>query len=42
MDLESNEEHLIGDQVLANTILHLRDSMFHYKFQFAVASGDIG
>lgn len=31
-----------GDQVLANTILRMRDSLLHYEFQFAVAEGDIG
>lgn len=31
-----------GDQVLANTILRMRDSLMHYEFQFAVAGGDIG
>ncbi|GBE85253.1 hypothetical protein SCP_0704400 [Sparassis crispa] len=31
-----------GDQVLANTILRMRDSMLHYEFQCAIAEGDIG
>ncbi|KAI0693209.1 hypothetical protein BC835DRAFT_1491070 [Cytidiella melzeri] len=31
-----------GDQVLANTILRMRDSMLHYEFQSAIADGDIG
>ncbi len=31
-----------GDDVLANTILRMRDSMFHYEFQSAIADGDIG
>ncbi|KAJ7588078.1 hypothetical protein C8J56DRAFT_785967 [Mycena floridula] len=32
----------VGDKVLANTILRLRDSMLHYEFHAAVADGDIG
>ncbi|KAI0702349.1 hypothetical protein BC835DRAFT_1303523 [Cytidiella melzeri] len=31
-----------GDQVLANTILRMRDIMLHYEFHSAVADGDIG
>ncbi|THH04412.1 hypothetical protein EW146_g10186 [Bondarzewia mesenterica] len=31
-----------GDQVLADAILRMRDSMLHYEFQCAVAEGDIG
>lgn len=31
-----------GDQVLANTILRMRDSMLHYEFQSAISDGDIG
>ncbi|KAI0697445.1 hypothetical protein BC835DRAFT_1413681 [Cytidiella melzeri] len=31
-----------GDQVLANTILRMRDSMLHHEFQSAIADGDIG
>lgn len=31
-----------GDEKLANVILRMRDSMFHYKFQCATAEGDIG
>ncbi|KAI0700077.1 hypothetical protein BC835DRAFT_1304258 [Cytidiella melzeri] len=31
-----------GDQVLANTILRMCDSMLHYEFQSAIADGDIG
>jgi hypothetical protein len=32
----------IGDQVLANAILRMRDSMTHYEFQHALSDGDIG
>ncbi|KII90407.1 hypothetical protein PLICRDRAFT_157547 [Plicaturopsis crispa FD-325 SS-3] len=32
----------VGDQVLANTILRMRDSLIHYEFQCAIADGDIG
>ncbi|KAI0082974.1 hypothetical protein BDY19DRAFT_901160 [Irpex rosettiformis] len=32
----------IGDDVLANTILCMRDSMLHYEFHSAIADGDIG
>ncbi|KAI0077435.1 hypothetical protein K474DRAFT_1771763 [Panus rudis PR-1116 ss-1] len=32
----------VGDHVLSNTILRMRDSMLHYEFQHAIASGDIG
>lgn len=45
MDVDCSDEELepfVGDQVLANTILRMRDSMLHYEFQFAVADGDIG
>ncbi|TFY69112.1 hypothetical protein EVJ58_g610 [Rhodofomes roseus] len=31
-----------GDQMLANSILRLLDSMLHYEFQCAIAEGDIG
>ena len=31
-----------GDQVLANSILRMRDSILHYEFQCAVSDGDIG
>jgi hypothetical protein len=31
-----------GDQVLANAILRMRDSMTHYEFHHALADGDIG
>lgn len=31
-----------GDEILANVILRMRDSMFHYEFQCAIAEGDIG
>ncbi|QRV81726.1 hypothetical protein RhiJN_09741 [Ceratobasidium sp. AG-Ba] len=31
-----------GDCVLANSILRLRDSLWHYEFIYAVADGDIG
>jgi hypothetical protein len=31
-----------GDQVLANTILRMRDSMAHYEFHHAISDGDIG
>lgn len=31
-----------GDERLANVILRMCDSMFHYKFQCATAEGDIG
>lgn len=31
-----------SDQVLANTILRMRDSMLHFEFQSAIADGDIG
>jgi hypothetical protein len=41
-DSESEDEPLEGDQILANTILRMRDSMLHYEFQFAIADGDIG
>lgn len=37
-----DEPTFIGDRVLANTILRMRDSLLHYEFQFAVAEGDIG
>ncbi|KIP02292.1 hypothetical protein PHLGIDRAFT_79355, partial [Phlebiopsis gigantea 11061_1 CR5-6] len=33
---------LLGDQMLANSILRIRDSMIHYEFQSAIADGDIG
>ena len=36
------QESLSGDDVLANTILRMRDSMLHYEFQSAIADGDIG
>ncbi|KAI0054820.1 hypothetical protein BV25DRAFT_1816482 [Artomyces pyxidatus] len=32
----------IGDRVLANSILRMRDSMLHMEFQYAIADGDIG
>ncbi|KAI0309531.1 hypothetical protein OF83DRAFT_1071913 [Amylostereum chailletii] len=32
----------IGDQVLANEVLRMRDSMWHYVFQWAISDGDIG
>ncbi|KAI0806322.1 hypothetical protein BC629DRAFT_1590717 [Irpex lacteus] len=31
-----------GDDVLANTILRMRDSMLHFEFHSAIADGDIG
>lgn len=31
-----------GDHVLANSILRLRDSLWHYEFIWATADGDIG
>jgi hypothetical protein len=31
-----------GDDVLANSVLRMRDSMIHYLFQYSVARGDIG
>ncbi|KAF8598632.1 hypothetical protein BDV93DRAFT_609737 [Ceratobasidium sp. AG-I] len=31
-----------GDHVLANSILRLRDSLWHYEFIWAIADGDIG
>lgn len=37
----ANDE-LVGDQLLANTILRMRDSLLHYEFQASVADGDIG
>ncbi|GBE80138.1 hypothetical protein SCP_0213410 [Sparassis crispa] len=39
---EIGAEPFPGDQVLANTILHMRDSIIHYEFQCAIADGDIG
>lgn len=33
---------LKGDQVFANTILRMRDSILHFEFQLAIADGDIG
>ena len=31
-----------GDQVLANTILQMQNSMAHYKFHHAISDGDFG
>ncbi|KAI0312418.1 hypothetical protein OF83DRAFT_1176656 [Amylostereum chailletii] len=31
-----------GDQVLVNSLLRVRDSMWHYVFQWAISDGDIG
>ena len=31
-----------GDHCLANSILRLRDSPWHYEFNWAIADGDIG
>jgi hypothetical protein len=31
-----------GDQVLANTCRHMKDSMLHYKFQPSILDDDIG
>jgi hypothetical protein len=39
---DPGEPDIIGDQVLANTILRMRDSMAHYEFQCSIAEGDIG
>jgi hypothetical protein len=39
---ESVPQPFQGDQVLANTILRMRDSMLHYEFQHAISDGDIG
>ncbi|KAI0318233.1 hypothetical protein OF83DRAFT_1083068 [Amylostereum chailletii] len=32
----------LGDQALANSVLRIRDSMWHFVFQWAVSDGDIG
>ncbi|KAF5386775.1 hypothetical protein D9615_001662 [Tricholomella constricta] len=40
--IERKEDKFEGDQVLANTILRMRDSVLHYEFQCAIADGDIG
>lgn len=39
---DNTTEPPIGDQVLSNTILRMRDSLLHYEFQCAIADGDIG
>lgn len=39
---EKLKKEFWGDEILANVILRMRDSMFHYEFQCAVAEGDIG
>jgi len=31
-----------GDQVLANTCCHMKNSMLHYEFQSSISDGDIG
>lgn len=41
-NVSSDSSIFDGDQVLANTILRMRDSMVHYEFQAAIADGDIG
>lgn len=38
----AQEKGPLGDQVLANAVLRMRDSLWHYEFQWAVADGDIG
>jgi hypothetical protein len=38
----NSTEPLMGDQVLSNSILRMRDSVLHYEFQCAIADGDIG
>ncbi|KAJ7448749.1 hypothetical protein FB451DRAFT_1187568 [Mycena latifolia] len=43
MDIDDPEDPLpLGDAILANVILRLRDMMPHYEFQHAVSDGDIG
>ncbi|KAJ7143535.1 hypothetical protein C8R43DRAFT_891527 [Mycena crocata] len=42
MDVDDPADRYLGDAVLANVILRLRDSMLHYEFQHAVSDGDIG
>ena len=40
--VDESQEHFIGDDTLANSILQMQDAMLHYEFQHAVADGDIG
>lgn len=41
-DSTTAPEPFDGDDVLANSILRMRDSMHHYIFAFASTEGDIG
>ncbi|KAJ7081406.1 hypothetical protein B0H15DRAFT_803715 [Mycena belliarum] len=40
--MDVDDKRPLGDVVLANVILRLRDSMLHYEFQHAISDGDIG
>ena len=39
---ETTPSTIIGDQILANSLLRMQDSMLHYEFNHAISSGDIG
>lgn len=39
---ETAPNTIIGDQILANSLLRMRDSILHYEFNHAISDGDIG